>query len=228
LGRRVFVDNYIEVKKIWDDIFKKLYKEDEFESKPLDPNELEEGVIWLSEESTKKILDIGCGRGTLIFRSLYHGVNYGVGLDISNSAIEICKKRAEILEITSKAQFVNKGLLDASFEKDEFDGIILSNILDLLTPFDMERHLLVVKRILKKGSRMLLKFNDHMDDEIIISRGSKRICENYYIESNGQHFINFTDKKLEDTISKIAHIKDYERIYFGNEIYNRLILAIKK
>lgn len=222
------MDNYIEVKKIWDDIFKKLYKEDEFTSKPLDPNELEEGVIWLSEERPKKILDIGCGRGTLIFRSLYHGVKYGVGLDISNSAIEICKKRADILEITSKVQFINKGLLDASFEKDEFDGIILSNILDLLTPFDMERHLLVINRILKKGSRMLLKFNDHMDDEIIISRGSKRICENYYIESNGQHFINFTDKRLEDTVSKIAHIKDYKRIYFGNEIYNRLILAIKK
>ena len=85
-------------------------------------------------KNQKKVLDIGCGVGTLSFYLAKKG-NYVLGIDISKNAVNVCKKSAKIF-----------GLRDIKFQRmdfpneiprDKFDLIVCSEVLEHLEDDDL-------------------------------------------------------------------------------------------
>lgn len=93
-----------------------------------------------------RILDIGCGAGTL---SLYLASNSHnvVGIDISENAIKACKESARLLRLDDRVAFVKK-----DFEKDKVNGSF-----DAVLLFEVIEHLVDDKLAIRKTQKLLSK-----------------------------------------------------------------------
>lgn len=92
-----------------------------------DTETLIETVFYYYKDKSQqlRILDLGTGTGCILLTLLKHYENaYGVGVDISMSALKIAKQNSEILKLIDRVQFINtrwgEGIIG------EFD-IIVSN-----------------------------------------------------------------------------------------------------
>ena len=96
-------------------------------------------------KSGDKILDIGCGKGFLLYEInlLVPGVQV-YGLDISSYAIEHCKE-----EIKDNIQFGNANSLP--FTNKEFDLVYSLNTLHNLHNFDLDKALREIERVGKNN-----------------------------------------------------------------------------
>jgi len=102
--------------------------------------------------SSEKILDVGCGNGNLL-----EMINRAsprvqlVGLDFSPGLLKNARIR-----LKNKARLVNGDALALPFSNNEFDVVILSEVLEHLS--NPSKGLAEAKRVLKKNGRFLLTF----------------------------------------------------------------------
>ena len=86
---------------------------------------LSENIIKIFKNKKISILDIGTGSGCILLSILGEITeSKGVGIDISEQAIDVAKKNSKSLELTSRAKFYTKSLNKISGSK--FD-LIVSN-----------------------------------------------------------------------------------------------------
>lgn len=88
----------------------------------------------LSSNKVKKILDIGCGSGTLSF--YLSNKNHEVkGIDISDKAIKVCKESSRLMNLKNisfeRIDFPNKA------PKGKYDFVIFSEVIEHLADDDL-------------------------------------------------------------------------------------------
>ena len=123
--RRICYGGYKYIPGRWTDVAKKL-------------------IEFYSLNSNSKVLDIGCGKGFLIFEMIKLIPNLKIyGLDISKYAISNSKK-----EISDKLILGNANNLP--FEDNFFDLVISINTLHCLNCMDLEKSLIEMQRVSKR------------------------------------------------------------------------------
>ena len=123
--RRICYGGYKYIPGRWTDVAKKL-------------------IEFYSLNSNSKVLDIGCGKGFLIFEMIKLIPNLKIyGLDISKYAISNSKK-----EISDKLILGNANNLP--FEDNFFDLVISINTLHCLNCMDLEKSLIEMQRVSKQ------------------------------------------------------------------------------
>lgn len=95
-----------------------------------------------------KILDVGCGDGTLEFR-LVNDNNDITGLDIDADIISIAKKNNK----NKNVRFINGNFLEYDFKKEKFDAIIF---VASIHHMEMEKALIKAKKILNKNGIIMI------------------------------------------------------------------------
>ncbi len=101
-------------------------------------------IEFYSLDSNSKVLDIGCGKGFLLFEMIKLIPNLEIyGLDISKYALINSKK-----EISDKLIYGNANNLP--FEDKYFDLVISINTLHCLKCVDLEKSLVEMQRVSKK------------------------------------------------------------------------------
>jgi len=109
-------------------------------------------VLETYSVNPQKVLDIGCGVGTLSFYTASKG-NYVMGIDISPRAIEACKLTAQKLNLDKNTDFLVKDFSEEMID-GRFDLVICSEVLEHL-----KDDKLVIKKIfniLKESGRILI------------------------------------------------------------------------
>ncbi len=98
-----------------------------------------------------RVLDIGCGTGTMSFYFSGRGIDT-IGIDVSKNAIEIAKRNAKKLGLSAKTKF-----FVADFPKSkpsgQFDLIICTEVLEHLK--DDSKAISEIHDLLKKGGMVL-------------------------------------------------------------------------
>ena len=123
--RRICYGGYKYIPGRWTDVAKKL-------------------IEFYCLDSNSKVLDIGCGKGFLLFEMIKLIPNLKIyGLDISKYAIANSKS-----EISDKLIIGNANNLP--FEDNYFDLVISINTLHCLKCPDLERSLIEMQRVSKK------------------------------------------------------------------------------
>lgn len=79
----------------------------------------------------KNILDIGCGAGTICYYLADKGYNV-MGIDISQNAIDVCNKSAEILGLKKNLLFKKMNYPDES-PSGKFDSVLCLEVIEHLT-----------------------------------------------------------------------------------------------
>jgi len=98
----------------------------------------------------RKVLDIGCGEGTLALACAKD--NNVTGLDISNIMVELANSRTG----SSQAEFQVGDARDLRFPDNSFDVVICKDVVEHIPEKDLATHLQEVRRVLKEGGFYLL------------------------------------------------------------------------
>ena len=80
---------------------------------------------YVSKDS--KILDIGCGTGSLTIRSALLGANVK-GIDINAEMLDICRRRIEEMNLKDNVTLEEKGVAELTDEEDQSYDIVLSGL----------------------------------------------------------------------------------------------------
>lgn len=111
---------------------------------------------------THRVLDFGCGTGDIIFQYIQNFPDKkGVGIDAAEQGIAFAKKTAELSQYRNLHFFSGDIDMLSDFDDGEFDGVILSNVLDVMPENVDEKLLMEMNRILCKGGYWFVKLNPY-------------------------------------------------------------------
>lgn len=122
------------------------------------PERMEEALALAGDLRGRWILDIGCGRGELTCEAARRGAARAVGIDYSPAALELSRERAGLLEPEERER-VEFRLADAKgldFPDSSFDVVFLVDVYEHLHPYEVERCLQEVKRVLRPWGRLIV------------------------------------------------------------------------
>ncbi len=217
--------NYENAIKAWNEIF--TAKSSELHPKPSSGIEkFDAGLEWLCEGS-ERILDFGCGDGTLLFMCALQGTQFHIGIDLSEKAIEKANIRKGKFSPGS-FNFIWGGVEELKAIKDASqDAVILSNILDNLYPQDVDFVLREVNRILNVNGKVLVKLNPLITETQIEEWQIKIIGED--LLDDGFLLLNKTDREWQALLTRYFLIHDStEIVYAEREQTNRLFMLLKE
>ena len=228
------MDSSIENKKLvdyWDSVFK--------DGKPSTINKetfknygdtFYQSLKFIGDHSNR-VLEIGCADGySLMYTNLYgKKVSFCLGLDTSINAINLAKENIKL----SKLENINFELSsNASLDlinDNSFDGIICSNVLDVL-PIDVAKGIITnIDRILCPNGYIFLKFNYYVSEELKSRiKGMVNMGENCY-SLNGvlrlhNEPIEYWKKLFKDY--KVINETEFERI--KDAPLDRILILQKK
>lgn len=181
----------------------------------------------INAKSHSAILDVGCGGGHLIKFLERKGFKKISGIDISNRAVERCKKRG------IKDVFVEDGA-ETKFDDKMFDIIIADNVLEHIK--DENVALNEWNRILKKNGRLIVfvpafsfLWSQHDERCHHYRRYSKsaliKALEKANFEVERSSYWNFS---LFFPISLVKISQQRDQLYELNPVVNRLLIQLLK
>ncbi|MFX0080988.1 MAG: class I SAM-dependent methyltransferase [Candidatus Hodarchaeota archaeon] len=121
---------------------------------------------FIGNVKNKKILDVGCGIGSLSFYLAKKGADV-IGIDLSKNLIELCKKEAQKEKLTIEFKEMNAQIPD--FEDESFDIIVGSRIVHHLP--NIELFFKECKRLLKRKG--YIAFIEPLKKNIIVELNRK-------------------------------------------------------
>lgn len=141
-----------------------------------------------------KVLDIGCGPGT--FSSFFPAKKY-YGIDIAHNQIQYAK-----IKYPKKQFKIIKNKIP--FPKNNFDTVVLIEIIEHLTSKEITKLLQEAKRVLKKNGQILISTPNYNSFWPLIEYVLNLISKVKYEE---QHINKFTKKRLQLFLNKRQFVK---------------------
>jgi len=121
----------------------------------------------LTLKSGQRLLDVGCGRGEIVFYAAKHGVD-ALGIDYAQAAIDLANeaKIKQDKEIKSRSRFMRMNAKKMSFENHTFDWVVMTDVVEHLYEHELEKVYAEAYRVLKPGGILLIHTepNRHYND----------------------------------------------------------------
>lgn len=173
---------YSNATELWDETFSECKLVD-ITHQPLSVEPTFDVCLDIFASECKRVLDYGCGTGDILFQCEQFGnTDYGLGIDLSQVGIEYATKMTN-LNHYNNLEFVNGDITYFSqYEGECFDGIILSNVLDVMPKDVAVQTFTELTRLLKTGGLMFVKLNPYYDKEELKEFGYINLKDNLYEE----------------------------------------------
>ena len=216
---------YENCKEQWNAIFKKeavtVPQVKETGNKTFDV-----ALDWLCED-TERVLDFGCGSGSVLFYCALRGTKKHIGIDMSEEGIGLAMKRKELMKC---GEYL---FLDGSTDRlkgwhdESIDAVVLSNVIDNMYPEDAKELLKEIKRILHPGGNVLVKVNPYLVKKQQQEWNITTIEGN--LLDDGMLLWNNTTEEWRRLLHPYFIIEQYKDIYYKEyDMHNRMFLARKE
>jgi ubiquinone/menaquinone biosynthesis C-methylase UbiE len=108
-------------------------------------------------EPGTKVLDIGCGRGEMVFFAALGGAE-AVGIDYSKDAIGLANlaKKKQSKTIQANTKFLLMDAKKLAFADSYFDLVILTDVVEHLYPKELDLTFKEIKRVLKNKGKVII------------------------------------------------------------------------
>ena len=105
----------------------------------------------------QRVLDIGCGRGELVFHSALRGAR-AVGIDYSGTAVAIARQAlaSHPPDVQERAAFALVDARRLTFADASFDIAFMTDVVEHLHPQELVSVLRETRRVLKPGGRLVV------------------------------------------------------------------------
>lgn len=189
-----------------------------------------DACLRLFGEKTKRVCDFGCGTGDILFQyAQYYPDHYGIGIDESESGIAFANQTAKLSNYHNYKFIVGDTDTLSEFQDGEFDGIILSNVLDVMPERISNETVQALNRILKDQGYWFIKLNPFYSRDEIKEMDYQEIGMHMYVEDgvlrlrqeSTLYWINYAHH-----LGKVERILEFE--YPWQEGLNRLFLVRKE
>lgn len=190
-----------KTKKLNDDLIKfwnqalKLpddYQEEVGNYKDLAPSEkLYEAICSLRE--CHKLLDYGCGSAWASIIASKNGNKDILAVDLGNNIINTANFYIKQYDCDIKAECVDANWLN-TIEDNIFDGIICSNVLDVIPTEISENIIEQFHRILKKDGLIVIGLNYYISKEYAKEKGLNLVDGKYVILENVLRLTSLSDE----------------------------------
>lgn len=143
------------------------------------------GFIGANVHKGDSVLDIGCGRGEVLFFCRMLGAKC-FGIDSSREAIRMAKKNL--------GGYLKKGLMEVvlmdvkglKFDDNSFDIVVMMDLIEHLYPDEVERVLFEIKRVLRPGGKLLIHTSPNKNNIQIVKFlahlfGLRLVSESYHV-----------------------------------------------
>ncbi len=219
------MSGYKSTEQYWDKAFDRIEVR-VLESEKSGHEGIDTALDWISRTSSV-VLDFGCGSGAILAylakrkKGRYHGV------DISKGAVALAEKLFAVNRLDKGFFLVGSVETLQACKSEDFDAVVLSNVLDNMKPKDALTVLHEVRRLLKPGGKLLVKLNPHYDKKTIDKENLELIETDFYLEPSGLYLWNKPDAFWLDLLRKHYTIHRQERVHFTEDQYNRMFLCVK-
>ena len=220
---------YNRAVNLWNETYSECKLVD-LKGKPLSVEPMFDICLDIFASKCKKVLDFGCGTGDIIFQCYEFGnTGYGLGVDVSETGINYATKMAKLNNYDNlEFKVGNISALD-SYEDGSFDGIILSNVLDVMPKNIAAETFSKLTRLIPKGGLMFVKLNPYYEEGYLESFGFKPIANNLFEEDGVLRYREVDTASWKQAFEKYYEIIRYlEFPYPWQEGMNRLFLLQKK
>ncbi len=103
------------------------------------------------------VLDIGCGRGEMVFYCASKGAK-SIGIDYADASTELANfaRTKYSKKIQNKTKFIKMDAKKLSFPASSFDLIIMSGVVEHLYPKELDAVFNQIKRVLKPNGKLVI------------------------------------------------------------------------
>lgn len=152
----------------------------------------------------KVVLEVGAGAGNTAFPLIMNNQNDGLRVhacDFSKTAVEVMRKTegydgvhivADVWDVAATGE----ESLPPGLEEGSVDVVILIFIFSAIAPFEWDRALRNVHRVLKPGGRVLFRDYGRGDLAQVRFKKGKYMEENFYVRGDGTRVYFFDEKEL--------------------------------
>lgn len=179
---------------------------------------------------TRRVLDFGCGTGDILFQYMQSFPEHeGVGIDEAEKGIAFAKKTAGLSGYRKVHFFTGDSQTLSYFEDGEFDGIILSNVLDVMPEQVDEKVLEKLNRVLAPGGHWFIKLNPYYMAKTLRELDYEKKDGHLYEEDGVLRLHQETTNHWKKVFEQYGTIERYmEFVYPWQEGLNRLFLVKKQ
>lgn len=180
-------------------------------------------------KKTSRVLDFGCGTGDILFQYMQNfSDKRGVGIDEAEKGIVFAKETAKMSRYNKLRFFTGDSGMLEYFGEGEFDGIILSNVLDVMPEEIDEKVLCGLNHVLAPGGYWFIKLNPYYTKKEIENMDYQKEAFHLYEEDGILRLHQETTNHWKQIFEKYGTIERYmEFVYPWQEGLNRLFLLKK-
>lgn len=223
---------YLEYKKsfeAWDKTYSQCHLAD-LRTQTLAVEPMFDACLNYFSMNCNQVLDYGCGTGDILFQCYQAGnLTYGLGIDLSQKGIEYANEMIAYNSFSNLDFLVGDTSFLNQYEEEDFDGIILSNVLDVMPKSTAIVVFDELTRLLRKDGLIFLKLNPFYSETELSEIGLTKIKDNLYEEDGVLHLREVDTAAWHRAFEKKFDIIRYlEFPYSWQDGMNRLFLLQKK
>ncbi|MGY5854578.1 MAG: class I SAM-dependent methyltransferase [Candidatus Thorarchaeota archaeon] len=113
-----------------------------------------------------RVLDIGCGTGTLLIEAGRRGVK-GVGIDMNESMLSIARQESAKRNLGRRLKFVVRDALELNLSEEQFDLVVSTLLISELQPAELTEFVANAARFVKPGGILAIGGEDRLRGGVI-------------------------------------------------------------
>lgn len=217
------------IKDFWNEAYKELKPMILNKSDFLIEDDFQRALKYLGDNAEDVLeIGVGSGRGLLACQATGDKVKYLTGIDPSPYVVDFLNKTCTLSGINNVSIVEADHLYLESLNSQSIDGVIASNVLDVLEENISDFIIDEITRILKPGGYFVVKVNFYLTKEIIDRTNANELEPNVYAINGVLRSVNRTTNEWLKKFKNFELIEKgtFERIKNGP--LDRVLLLRKK
>ena len=178
--------------------------------------------------SCKKVLDYGCGSGWGAIVAASNGCKDVLAVDLGSNITDAAKFYADVLGVNIKTEVIDENWIKNA-PACSFDGLICSNVLDVVPLETAETIVKEMARITTSDARIVIGLNFYMSKEMAKKRNIELVDDMYLFVNDVLRLSSLSDDEWKNIFAPYFDVVKLD--YFaweGEEKESRRLFVLKK
>ena len=178
--------------------------------------------------SCKKVLDYGCGSGWGAIVAASNGCKDVLAVDLGSSITDAARFYADVLGVNIKTEVIDENWIKNA-PACSFDGLICSNVLDVVPLETAETIVKEMARITTSDARIVIGLNFYMSKEMAKKRNLELVDDMYLFVNDVLRLSSLSDDEWKNMFAPYFDVVKLD--YFaweGEEKESRRLFVLKK
>ncbi len=178
--------------------------------------------------SCKKVLDYGCGSGWGAFVAASSGCDDVLAVDLGQDIIDSLRFYAEVLKLDVKGEVIDENWIKSA-PSMTYDGLVCSNVLDVVPLETAEMIIKEMARITTSNAKIVIGLNFYISEEMASKRKIELVDGMYLFVNNVLRLSSLSDDEWKNIFAPYFDVVKLDHFAWeGEPVESRRIFVLKK